>query len=293
MPLVLSGTELEPDEPIQALCDAAGALGIDWIELWHPRNTSHLAVAGALDVIRSSKLRVACVSTGSELYRNGGSLSDQSLLLEAIEIASSCGASLVNTYFGYASVRDDEVAIAKYQQLLAPCLEFASARGVVIALENEFNAFGHDERRSDITRRAPALLRLLERVQSQSFVLNFDAANFLCAGVNPMDAYQLLRGHVGYCHLKDVAMREGVMSLAPGWRAYRDFDRLYQTMPMGEGSVGWRELLPRLLSEGYRGFLALEPHSEPSIRMDAWRQASDFVQSVAMDEGLRCYAAES
>jgi sugar phosphate isomerase/epimerase len=277
--VALSGTELSPDEPIEALCDAAAALGVEAVELWHPLNTSALGVTGTLDLIHGSRLRVACVSTGSELYRNGGSTADQSLLLEAIDIAARCNAGLVNTYFGYAGVRDDDAAIATYARLLEPCLARADANGVVIALENEFNAFGHDHLASDITRRPDAVLRLLELVDSQSFVLNFDAANFLCAGVSPLEAYALLRDHIGYCHLKDVSAGAAPIGLTTDWRVYHDFDRSYVTAPIASGAVGWPELLPRIVSDGYRGCLTLEPHSQPSIRLDAWRQALSFVQT--------------
>jgi sugar phosphate isomerase/epimerase len=277
--VALSGTELSADEPIEVLCDAAAALGVEAVELWHPLNTAGLGVTGTLDVIHASGLRVACVSTGSELYRNGGSTADQSLLLEAIDIAGRCNAGLVNTYFGYAGVRDDDVAIETYARLLEPCLAHAAAHGVVIALENEFNAFGHDSLASDITRRPDAVLRLVERVDSQSFVLNFDAANFLCAGVPPLDAYARLRDHIGYCHLKDVSAGTEPASLTADWRVYHDFDRSYRTAPMASGAVGWLELLPRMVSDGYCGFLTLEPHSQPAIRLDAWRQALSFVQA--------------
>lgn len=281
MVLALSGTELEPDEPIDELCDAAAALDIGLLELWHPRNTAQAGTQATLAKVHACGLAVACVSTGSELYRNGGSEADQALLAEAVDLAAACGAPFVNTYFGCAGTCDDAAAIGTYKRLLLPCLARARAHGVTIVLENEFNAFGVDPCASDVTRRPASIERLLDEVGDPAFRLNFDAANFLCAGVCPRDAYARLDRYVAYCHLKDVSLASEDSDLVAGWRTFQDYEDRYQTRPMGSGGVGWPDLLPALLKHNGRCPLALEPHSERPLRREAWEQAAAFVRALA------------
>jgi sugar phosphate isomerase/epimerase len=280
--LTISGTELEPTESIVELTRCALALDIPFIELWYPRNTVTDGMENALRLVNEAGLRVACVSTGSELYRRGGSLEDQELLIKAINLAGRVGSPFANTYFGYHNVRDDEAAITTYVSLLRPCLERAAECGVTVALENEFNAFGVDYEASDITRRPLSLCRLFEEVDSTLFRLNFDPCNFYCAGVEPFPyAYELLRPFIGYIHVKDGCRYDSALAASTdlsGWRRFTDYDSEFVMRPMGEGAVPWANLLGRLHRDGYAGFLTLEPHAELTLRREAWEQAANYVR---------------
>jgi sugar phosphate isomerase/epimerase len=291
MLLTLSGTDLDDGEPVTELIVAARELQISWVELWYPRNTLHAGVGPTLARLEEAGLRVACISTGSELYRDGGSPEDQALLVEAIKLARRCGARLVNTYFGYAPVQDDNKAIATYHKYLRPCLEAARSAGVTIVLENEFNAFGVDVVSSDLTRRPSVLRRLFLTLNSPSFRLNFDACNFFCAGVDPFPTtYELLAPFIAYTHLKDAkrSQPEADQEDLDMWNRYRDFDREYVTCPIGAGSVPWDALLGRMAADGYNGFITLEPHSARCHLRHAWAQAAAFVRrhfSAAAENG--------
>jgi sugar phosphate isomerase/epimerase len=279
MRLALSGTELEPGEPLTELIAGARELAVRHVELWYPRNTDAAGVEATLDQLDRAGLRVACVSTGSELYRNQGADADVDLLLAGIRLAGRCDAPFANTYFGYASRVDDELAIATYRRNLAPCLEEAERLGVTIVLENEFNAFGVDPAKSDITRRPPSLRRLFEAVNHPRFRLNFDASNFYCAGVEAFPyAFRQLTPFIAYVHVKDCCrfLPENDMEAAH-WKIYTDSEDRYLTQPLGEGAVNWRGLLAALPTAGYAGFLTLEPHADGNHRRVAWKQARDFM----------------
>ena len=141
MRLAISGTELEPTEPLDDLLRSAREVNTEFVELWYPRNTGTDGFENTVNTLHEADIRVACVSTGSELYRKGGSLDDQALLIQAIRLAGSIKAPFANTYFGYHSVKDDDSAIEIYRRLLEPCLKVAEENEVTIVLENEFNAF--------------------------------------------------------------------------------------------------------------------------------------------------------
>jgi sugar phosphate isomerase/epimerase len=281
--LAISGTELEPTESVADLIECARALNISYVELWYPRNTQKDGLERTLQMVRAADLSVACVSTGSELYRHGGSSEDQELLIEAILMAARIQAPFVNTYFGYHEVRDDNAAIKAYHELLEPCLARATECGVTIVLENEFNAFGVDHARSDITRRPITLRRLFLEVANPSFRLNFDPCNFYCAGVEPYPyAYELLRPFISYIHVKDGSRYDATLQEVvdvSGWRRFKDYDSEFVMMPMGEGAIPWENLLRRLKRDGYSGFLTLEPHAELLRRREAWGQATDYVRT--------------
>ena len=281
MKLAISGTELEPPEPISILIDMARGLDVSYLELWYPRNTEREGLTTTLKAISSAGLQVACISTGSELYRQGGSQQDQALLLKAIEIAGFSGAAFVNTYFGYSQIKDDDLAIAVYRNLLEPCIESAQKHGVTIVLENEFNAFGVDHAASDITRRPHVLRRLFEEVNNPAFRLNYDACNFYCAGVEPFPyAYELLFPFIAYCHVKDGSRYDSnlISPSSSGWKRYTDFDIEFIMRPTGEGAVPWDNIFQRLYADGYTGFITLEPHSEPALRKQAWQQTADYIR---------------
>ncbi len=282
MQLTISGTELKANESLELLIEWARESEISFVELWHPQNTSGLGLKCSKKLLKESGLKVACVGTGTELYRNGGSTDDQANLFEAIKVAKRLGASFVNTYFGHYELRDDRLAIETYLKFLSPCLDLAAESGVTIVLENEFNAFGRDYAASDITRRPYSLKKLFERVNRQEFRLNFDPSNFYCAGVEPFPyAYYLLRRFIAYCHIKDVCLQpscENSVTRSTNWRKFSDFDQLYVTCAMGDGAIPWNNILRALDNDGYNGFLTLEPHSEEGIRLQAFKQSADFIR---------------
>lgn len=284
MHLAISGTEFEPDESVDLLLQSAITLQIPSIELWHPRNTAKDGLGATLKRISDSGVKVACVSTGTELYRDGGSLEDQRLLIEAIQLTQQIGASITNTYFGHDPVRDDARAIATYRRYLEPCLEEACRRNVTIVLENEFDAFGWDPASSDITRRPASLRQLVAQVNDPHFRLNFDPCNFYCAGIEPYPyAYRVLAPFISYCHVKDGTRCDTVIDAIdhrPGWRRFRDYEHEFVTTPMGKGAIPWSNLLASLRADGYQGFLTLEPHAQVTERSAAWRQAADSMRSM-------------
>jgi hypothetical protein len=60
---------------------------------------------------------------------------------------------------------------------------------------------------------------------------------------------------------------------------FTDFDREFIMRPIGEGAIPWDNILQRLNADGYTGFITLEPHSERSLRRQAWQQTVDYIRS--------------
>ncbi|WP_165975206.1 sugar phosphate isomerase/epimerase family protein [Actinomadura rubrisoli] len=279
MSIAVSGTEFTDSDGVDGLIEMARSAQCDAVEFWYPKNAVRDGIDAALRKLHRAGLRLACVSTPSQLYGTGEA-DAVSLLHEAITVAARTGCDRVNTYFGHAPVVDDPGAVAAYAGALAPVLDYASAKEVVVVLENEFDAFGWDPAASDVSRRPAALAALFARVGSPWFGLNFDAANFLCAAVSPSsDALPLLLPWVRYAHVKDVR-RAAAETPPAGWTRYTDHGRAYDTAPLGTGELDWPALIGSLAAAGYAGYLTLEPHCARSILLAETARAADYLRDV-------------
>lgn len=95
---------------------------------------------------------------------------------------------------------------------------------------------------------AKPCLRLLTEVNRPNVTANFDYANiFLNRRGEPMEeAVQLLKGRIGYLHLKDVKVEEN----APEGK--------FEAVPLGQGSIDLPRQLRLLAEAGYSGPICVE-----------------------------------
>jgi len=121
----------------------------------------------------------------------------------------------------------DEVLRRLRQQV-----QMAKGRPVTLLHENEADIYGEQtDGCLDLHRNVPGLKAV------------FDPANFVQAGVKPAQAWDALKEHVVYFHIKDVVKETG------------------KVVPAGEGDGDIPEILREAICErGYEGFISLEPH---------------------------------
>ena len=112
-------------------------------------------------------------------------------------------------------------------------VDYADRNDAVLLHENEKGIYGE---------RAAECKKLLDAFGGKSFKAVFDFANFVQAKQDTMEAYELLKDDIAYVHVKDAVWASGAVVPAG----------------MGDGQVA--EILKKMLSDGYRGFLSLEPH---------------------------------
>ena len=263
MALAVAAPEFLGTGPLLGRLDAVAAirtLGFTSLELWSPWQVDEDNAAEVRAEMAGIGMAVSCVSTPS--YLHGETTGEGFRLIgSSIRIAQVLGAHRVNTYFGHGGDGGDSKAAATYARLVAPLVEQAEAAGVIIVMENEFDGFGHDPQHFDISRRASSLRHLVTLIGSPSFQLNFDAANFACAGQDVSEAAATLAPYVGYVHVKDVvAVERGHDGTAVGWNTYTDGNNTYQTVELGTGTVPWTDVLGRLDEACYAGPFTLEPH---------------------------------
>lgn len=279
MKLVLAGAELEGEEPVDLLVEAAQNHNIHWLDLWFDRNLRVKGKETTIRMISDAGLEIICVSSGTKLFQDNNVARDQKKLLAAIEFAHEVGAPYANTYFGFGSHRDDDMAIELYRSHVESCLDRAVALGVTLLLENEFDCFGEDPASSDISRRPHSLYKLVERVDAPNFRLTFDPCNAYFAGIEPYPwAYEILKPFIQHIHVKD-GRRLTEPSKDTRWKQFLDEGRLYSTWPLGRGAINWTGLIHQLAADNYQGFLTIEPHAYTSYRSAAWSQAIHTIRS--------------
>src|SRR6185437_1291682 len=152
------------------------------------------------------------------------------------DVAHELGTSLVRVFSFFIPAGEPP---ERYRQQvidrLAELTEIAAASGLVLAHENEKLIYG------DTPQRCAA--DLITAIDSPALRATFDAANFVQCGVRPhSEGYDLLRPHLEYVQIKDAIAATG------------------QVVPAGKGDGEVRETLAALASEGFDGYLSLEPH---------------------------------
>ncbi len=273
--IAISGTEF-PFKPLKNLLDVATQLEVKFLELWMPHNFVFEDLSIVEKELTRRNLQAVVISTWTQLNLPGDVTARQELIKQSIFVAKRLGAVSVNTYFGANPSRSADEAVQRYQQNILPCLEEAEKAGIYITLENEFEITGNDP-----TRHARVVLNIAETVGSPYFKLNYDPCNFYFAGEEGYPyAYNLLKKHIGYIHLKNgTKYNRRIHSLPPEDYLWRDKSGDYVCCSLGEGAINIENLLRDLSMDGYEGYVCLEPHVPAEILVDTFRDSLDYVKS--------------
>lgn len=116
---------------------------------------------------------------------------------------------------------------------LGRMIAYAAQRDVVLLHENEKDIYGDT---------ADRCVDLMEELGCEHFRGVFDPANFVQCGQDTWEAYERLKGHIAYVHIKDALLADG------------------RVVPAGLGDGNVERILRSLLETGFDGFLSLEPH---------------------------------
>ncbi len=171
----------------------------------------------------------------------------------ALDAAEYFGAPYIRLFSYYppegekiADHRDEVVRRLREQ------VETAEGRPAQLLHENEKGIYGSGiEGCRDLAENVPGL------------GLIFDPANFVQDGVDPAQAWPVLRDHVVYFHIKDALKGSGKVT------------------PAGEGDGSVKEILrDALCARGYDGFLSLEPHLKVAGKMKGFSGPELFKSAV-------------
>jgi len=276
--IVFSGNDDVYAGNIDKLIKAANDFGIDFLELWFPKTAPFESLNDVELKLKQAGKKVACVTTWSHPYSEKAE-EEAGLLSESLNIAERLNAERVNTYFGHYIYNNPRRAIELYTKSIAPLLNQAEKKEIVICLENEFDSRGQDPGYSDITRTADLILELMRKIDSPYFRLTYDPANCYIAGEEAFPYfYNLLKDYIDYIHVKDV--RKYVVSKDLNRKIWSDHERNYIFTPLGEGVMNYPAIFKALYEDNYRGFLTIEPHIEKEdLLYEAYRKNLKYINN--------------
>lgn len=236
----ITGFSDEIDSDIIKQFEHLNKLGIKYFE---PRgingkNISSLTIDEANELKATmDKYGIKASSIGSPIGKIG--IKDEfephlEKLAHTIEIAKILGTKYIRIFSFFipqgedpASYRDEVMARMKAMANLA------EKEGVMLLHENEKDIYG------DIAIRC---LDVVSAVDSPALRCVFDPANFVqCGQVTYPDAFDMLKDHIEYMHIKDALTDCTVV-------------------PAGHGEGHVPEIIQALSDMNYNGFFSLEPH---------------------------------
>lgn len=154
----------------------------------------------------------------------------------AVEIAHMMGAKNLRMFSFYIP-GDDKTGREKYKSevfdRMGMFVDYAKANDAVVLHENEKGIYGE---------LAPECREMMDEFGCDNFKAIFDFANFVQADQDTWEAYELLKDHIAYIHVKDAIKGSG------------------KVVPSGYGNGNVKKILDDLFANGFNGFLSLEPH---------------------------------
>lgn len=153
----------------------------------------------------------------------------------AVEIAHFMNVNYLRTFSFYIpeNFEGDPRVKEKVWKRLEKFAEYARAEDVCLLHENEKGIYGE---------KAKECREILDEFGGDHYKAIFDFANFVQAGQDTLEAYELLKKDIAYVHVKDALLENG------------------RVVPAGYGDGHVKEILGRLFADGFQGFLSLEPH---------------------------------
>lgn len=102
------------------------------------------------------------------------------------------------------------------------------------------------ENHGGITATANDILTIVEGISDDCVGINYDPANFVPFGQDPVEALNLISPYINHCHLKDIKFtNEGKMEG-------------YEFVTFGQGIIDYQKIFRFMKEMGYKGFFSIE-----------------------------------
>ncbi len=151
----------------------------------------------------------------------------------ACEVAHMMGCRNLRCFSFYVDGDRSRSVRDKVMERIGKFVNYAGSADVVLLHENEKDIYGE---------KAPECLDLMKEFYGEHYKAIFDFANFVQAGQDTWEAYEMLKDYIFYIHVKDARNETGTV------------------VPSGFGDGNVERILKDLYSGGFDGFLSIEPH---------------------------------
>ena len=229
--------------PLERQCEWLKAHGIRYIcgqcvkgmaGMFDP-DISDDEIAQALKLVKRYGLRYASFNGEGDFMVKEGVEKEIEACCRRAETAAKFAAEILIVFAGWQDRRDDAV----FDQVSSALKQIAGCAGrhhLTVALENH----------GGLTTTAEQINRILDAVDEPNIGVNYDPANFLMYGEDPLKALKELRHPVVFTHFKSVKHVGG--------------KKVY--CRLREGDIDYLPIL-KVLKRTYKGYYAIE-YEEPS-----------------------------
>lgn len=186
-------------------------------------------------------------------------------LSELCKIANLLECNYIRVFSFYIPKGDDpQIHENEVIKKMYEFVKIAESYHIVLLHENEKDIYG------DIASRC---FTLSQTLNSKSFKLIFDFANFVQVHENTLDAYHLLKSDIEYIHIKDAIYDKN------------------ENVVCGSGDGQIETILSEAILDGYDGFLTLEPHLAmfDSLKDLELEDASEIIKENKAKDGATGY----
>ena len=154
-----------------------------------------------------------------------------------LEMAREVGVPVVTAHAGPIPTDPDDPTARQIAEAVRAVGDFADRVGVAYALETGMES-------------ADTLAGLIERIGNPALGVNFDPANLILRGDDPIESIEKVAGRIAYVHAKD-AIQTGA---GQG-----------RIVPLGEGELDYPQFLAALEEFGYGGVHCIETRAPDRV----------------------------
>lgn len=243
--------------------DSARKIGLDAVDMsilfLHSRTRRE--ILGAKTALERAGMSVSMITTYPDF-------ADPSPVQRRRELAHACsdiaaaaelGASYVRITAGQTHACDIQKTLEHVIECFSACETFARAAGVRLVYENHAKPGAWD--RPDFDFDTSVFLRLAEMTRELDIGINFDTANTLGFGDDPVSVFQTVFSQVKTIHVADIQER--------GQMHYTE---------IGQGAAPIKEILRLAKAQGFDGLVSIEEASMHGL--DGIARAVDTVRKI-------------
>lgn len=244
----------EVSQDFQTVVDVAVEFKLDAIEVrsvWDkpPQDLTAQDIDKMKSILEPTDIKV--IGIASPFYKCDIDNSDErkehlDIFRQCVKLAHAFDAKIIRSFAFWQTGRTEELWVEILKSYDEP-KRIAEGEGIFIGMENEAST---SLSTAKITR------KFIEDVDSPNVRAIWDPANEAYAegGEKPYpDAYNQLKDLMVHMHAKDAAQNPETGEV--------------ESVPVGDGIVGWQEQLQALVDDGYDGYLCLETHWRPTVTL--------------------------
>ena len=228
-------------------CEVLSKLGIEYMEMRgvNGKNVSALSKADVLDakyVLGAYDIKVSAIGSPlGKIVLDADMEKHAETAKRIFETALEVGAKNIRMFSFYLpNGKNREACRSQVLFELEKLVMLSEQYGVTLCHENEALIYGESpECCLDITEYFDGKIRCV-----------FDMGNFVLDGYDPIAAYNILKKHIEYFHIKD-ALYAGAI------------------VPAGKGEAKIKEILDDFQTDGKESFITLEPHLQTFSGLNA------------------------